>query len=282
MKILDTILKICSEASLALPNFEPGYQADTFGIEINSLFELIEMQRINPEDIRVVRNGEIVDPSEYITQGSCPKVESNKITALYLHNSCTLVFQNLNHYFPRLQNLMLHLRSKSGRWKFKANAYLTPANSAGFEAHWDLTEVMLLQMCGSKKWKVWDPIFRNPFFSADQMMMENTVRMYSNSSKPQMELDLKQGDVLLIPRGYVHSGITSDQESLHISIGFKDLTVLDEINNLYSESFLSSGSIKKILICNPNSNLYQREDEYFKKRDELIGQLNGVFYAGPC
>ena len=43
-----------------------------------------------------------------------------------------------------------------------ANAYLTPGNTAGFSPLYDKHEVLVLQIFGSKHWRIFAPLLKLP------------------------------------------------------------------------------------------------------------------------
>ena len=81
----------------------------------------------------------------------------------------------------------------------QANAYLSPADSAGLAPHSDSHDVLVLQVEGAKRWDVAEL---------------GTVQ-------------LEPGDVLYIPRGQRHNAATAQRHSLHITIGITAVTWQD-------------------------------------------------------
>jgi ribosomal protein L16 Arg81 hydroxylase len=110
------------------------------------------------------------------------------------------------------------------------NLYLTPGGCAGFTPHYDTHEVFVLQIAGQKHWKVNAPPAPLPHHTQP------------HSAQPQqptprvMEVELGPGDLLYLPRGYVHSTATSGSSSLHITLGITVFTWVE----LLAEWFQSS------------------------------------------
>jgi hypothetical protein len=48
------------------------------------------------------------------------------------------------------------------------------------------------------------------------------------------EFDLQPGDLIYMPRGYIHEGLTSDSESLHITVGIPTFTWFDVFSEALS------------------------------------------------
>lgn len=111
------------------------------------------------------------------------------------------------------------------------NAYLTPANTGGFTPHYDTHEVFVLQIAGVKHWRVYPPPVslphRNQPFSPERYVLP---------SAPLMEFDLAAGDLLYLPRGYVHTTTTADHFSAHVTIGITVYTWVEMLSELIQHS----------------------------------------------
>jgi JmjC domain len=105
----------------------------------------------------------------------------------------------------------------------QANAYLTPRHSQGLPVHHDTHEVFVLQVSGSKRWQVWEPVLELPLkhqhYSADLGESQELV----------LDIELRPGDTLYLPRGWLHRALTSDEDSLHLTIGVNVVTWLDAL-----------------------------------------------------
>src|SRR3974390_2309223 len=54
--------------------------------------------------------------------------------------------------------------------------------------------------------------------------------------RPLFELELKQGDLLYLPRGYVHAAHTSQVHSAHVTIGISVYTWVELLSELIARS----------------------------------------------
>ena len=97
-------------------------------------------------------------------------------------------------------------------------SYYTPKRSAGFAPHWDDIDAFIIQCEGRKKWDIyapaeneqWPPMSSGNF--TDAQLAELTERRVWSGW-------LEQGDMLYLPRGYIHSAKTSKKRhSLHVTI----------------------------------------------------------------
>uniref|UniRef100_A0A915Q011 Bifunctional lysine-specific demethylase and histidyl-hydroxylase n=1 Tax=Setaria digitata TaxID=48799 RepID=A0A915Q011_9BILA len=98
-----------------------------------------------------------------------------------------------------------------------SNTYITPANTAGFAPHWDDIDAFLLQLEGRKHWKIYAPIDDDemlPRIPSDNFMDDDIA-----DRAPVFDDWLEQGDLLYIPRGFIHQGFADkDVHSLHLTV----------------------------------------------------------------
>jgi ribosomal protein L16 Arg81 hydroxylase len=102
-----------------------------------------------------------------------------------------------------------------------ANVYITPGNAAGFTPHYDTHEVIVLQIAGKKRWSIYAPVIDLPHRT--QLF---APQAYSGQA-PIAEVDLQAGDLLYLPRGFLHSTTTSDSFSAHVTLGITVYTWAD-------------------------------------------------------
>eukprot|EP00759_Apiculatamorpha_spiralis_P046630 PhF_6_TR42909/c0_g1_i1/m.65026 len=115
-------------------------------------------------------------------------------------DNATLILNDLQSVSPVLESITTPLfndfNNTSG-----ANLYYTPPNSQGFEAHFDVMNVIVVQVFGRKKWTVClDPEVILP--------RPDEKRRPEKRCKNSQVYDMNPGDVLSIPRGHVHEATT--------------------------------------------------------------------------
>ena len=98
-----------------------------------------------------------------------------------------------------------------------ANMYLTPAGSQAVPPHSDDRDVFIIQLEGSKHWKVYHSPIELPY--KDEQVGKDQ-RHITRDELPAASIDevLEAGDVLYMPRGFVHEAFTSDATSLHVTL----------------------------------------------------------------
>jgi len=124
----------------------------------------------------------------------------------------TLILDGMHRYNHNLATLCRLLGPEFGQ-RFQTNLYLTPPNGKGFTPHWDNHDVFILQVHGSKEWKI---------EKARRAMPTRMQRIGAEGRELRGDvysLTLNQGDLIYIPRGFVHAAECGAVPSLHITLG---------------------------------------------------------------
>jgi hypothetical protein len=112
----------------------------------------------------------------------------------------------------------------------QTNAYLTPGDCGGFTPHYDTHEVFVMQIAGRKRWRVHAPPAPVPHhtqpFSAQPRQATPLV----------LKVELGPGDLLYLPRGFVHSTATSRSSSLHVTLGITVFTWVELLAEWFQTS----------------------------------------------
>uniref|UniRef100_A0A914CY78 Bifunctional lysine-specific demethylase and histidyl-hydroxylase n=1 Tax=Acrobeloides nanus TaxID=290746 RepID=A0A914CY78_9BILA len=123
-----------------------------------------------------------------------------------------------------------------------ANTYLTPPKSSGFAPHWDDIDAFIVQTEGRKHWKVYAP--KNPREALPLESSGNFTEADMVGRKIVFNDWLEQGDVLYIPRGFIHQAFTDEKShshhvtvSVNRKIAFVDMIekILPDVVNLVAE-----------------------------------------------
>ncbi len=183
----------------------------------------------------------------------------------YYNDGHTIILNSQNNRVPSLANLCRTLELEFGM-PFQTNVYLTPADAQGFTSHYDDHCVFILQISGTKRWRIYQKIIE---FPTKDFYRENRV---DNPGFPEMEFDLNPGDILYIPRGIVHDAVTSSTLSLHITLGALARTWVDIFPDVI-KTLLSDSDFRKSLpigtICNSDN-----MEEMFQTYLKLINKFN--------
>jgi hypothetical protein len=134
----------------------------------------------------------------------------------------TIVLQGLHHNWAPLAAFCRELDQELGE-PAQANAYYTPRGSQGLAVHHDTHDVFVLQVAGEKRWLVYEPALELP------LRHQRYAKELGLPGEPVEDLVLRAGDTLYLPRGWLHEALTSDTDSLHITVGVNVHTWLDAL-----------------------------------------------------
>lgn len=185
-------------------------------------------QRLTPPYLKVVeKNGRQVNPSRYLDRTSSPRrrtvplVDTARLRDV-LRTGATLVIDSIDEMLPHLGDTTRELSTVVGEFT-QAHLYATAGDTPAFSPHWDVVDVIAVQVEGEKHWDVYGPGTLNPIDAETDP--DNT-----RPDEPEWSGVLRQGDVLYLPRGWWHSVRGLGGTSLHLSYGFQSQTGLAYLN----------------------------------------------------
>jgi lysine-specific demethylase/histidyl-hydroxylase NO66 len=132
----------------------------------------------------------------------------------------TIVLQGLHLTRPAVGEFCRSLEATLGH-PAQANAYYTPREAQGLPVHHDTHDVFVLQVAGEKRWRVYEPALELPL--KNQRYSEDL----GGPGEAVEDRVLRPGDTLYLPRGWLHEAVTSQTDSLHLTIGVNVITWLD-------------------------------------------------------
>jgi bifunctional lysine-specific demethylase and histidyl-hydroxylase NO66 len=140
----------------------------------------------------------------------------------------TLVLQSLHRNWPPVVRFCRELAAELGH-PTQCNAYVTPAgNAQGFAYHHDTHDVFVLQVAGRKRWQVHTPVVTLPTSRQSRVGAD----LVPDGQPALIDTELLPGDVLYLPRGYVHAAQTTDSASVHLTIGLLAITWYDVLRDV--------------------------------------------------
>lgn len=189
----------------------PDYYGDLF-----SLKEFDDAITRDPSYVKVADA-----PTMKVASYKTEMVKGLEAVLADMREGCTLILDQLHKKNPKMGKLCRTLGPEFGH-PFQSNLYLTPPNGKGFRPHWDNHDVFILQIVGSKKWQIEKERRIYPFKEENMGLDGREIRGET------LSFTLNQGDLIYIPRGFVHAAESGDGPSLHITLGltaifFEDL-----------------------------------------------------------
>lgn len=102
--------------------------------------------------------------------------------------------------------------------RVSCNAYCSQNQRKAFPSHFDSMEVFALHVEGTKTWNVYEGRFKDPL---EMPGYEQTsfAPEYHEKTKGAllMEVEMKPGDLLYLPKGWYHDAMASSEACLHLS-----------------------------------------------------------------
>jgi bifunctional lysine-specific demethylase and histidyl-hydroxylase NO66 len=147
-------------------------------------------------------------------------IAANAVIARY-RGGDTVVLQGLHHTSPHLAKLANNIALALDH-PVQINAYLSPPAAQALDLHFDFHDVFVVQLEGSKRWRVWSPLPRTaaPVKGRHHIAAPRLDEL----GDPLLDRTMSTGDCLYMPRGHPHAAETVDEHSSHLTIGVVAVT----------------------------------------------------------
>jgi hypothetical protein len=155
--------------------------------------------------------------ARYTGKAPIAVLDPRAIAAL-LDRGYTLLVNDAALFSPRLQALCNRIQRERLIY-VQANAYFTPPNEQGFGLHHDTHDTLVLQIEGTKQWRVREPLVPLPIESQPSTSgrIAGDVKVYEVSA----------GDTFYLPRGFRHECIAGTTWSLHLTLALLPVRAIE-------------------------------------------------------
>ena len=188
--------------------------------------ELISRRGLRTPFLRVAKDGSTFPDSSFTSSAGVGATISDQLddTALWRRfaDGATLVLQALHRTWEPVADFSTRLSTELGH-PVQTNAYITPPQNRGFDDHYDVHDVFVLQIEGTKRWIIHEPVHPDPL--RDQPWTDHRSAV-AEAAKGEACLDtvLEPGDVLYLPRGWLHAARAQHEVSVHLTLGIHSWT----------------------------------------------------------
>ncbi|BBY18747.1 cupin domain-containing protein [Mycolicibacterium litorale] len=191
--------------------------------------ELIAERGVRAPFIRLAKEGDVLAKDCYLGPAGFgaempDQVDSAKVLEQFAAGA-TIVLQGLHRLWPPVIDFVHRMVDDLGH-PVQANAYVTPPSNRGFDPHYDVHDVFVLQTAGQKRWVVHEPVHTHPLPSQPWTQHRAAVTDRAGG-EPVIDTVLSAGDALYLPRGWVHSAQALDTTSVHLTVGVSAVTGVD-------------------------------------------------------
>ena len=188
--------------------------------------ELVSRRGLRTPFLRIAKDGALVKTSRFTSGGGAgaevsDQVSDDRVLALFAQGA-TLVLQGLHRLWPPVIGFAAQLGADLGH-PVQVNAYITPPQSTGFSAHYDVHDVFVLQVAGAKRWNIHAPVLEHPLRDQPWTDRRSEVAAAAHGA-PVIDTVLRAGDALYLPRGWLHSAQALGEVSIHLTVGIHALT----------------------------------------------------------
>ncbi|GAA2535523.1 cupin domain-containing protein [Pseudonocardia hydrocarbonoxydans] len=196
-------------------------------LDLDGVDELLSRRGLRTPFLRLARNGSVVGSSSFTGPAGVgaeigDQVRDDRVAALFA-DGATVVLQALHRLWAPVTDFATRLGAELGH-PVQANAYVTPAASRGFSAHYDVHDVFVLQLAGTKHWTVHAPVHDDPLRDQPWNDHAAAVAARARDAEPVIDTVLEPGDALYLPRGWLHSATAQGEVSAHLTVGVHVVT----------------------------------------------------------
>ncbi len=232
--------------------------SDLFSLE--AVDELVAERALRTPFVRMAKEGAVLPPVEFTSGGGygaeiADQLDADKVLAAFADGS-TLVLQGLHRTWPALADFIRQLNVDLG-YPCQVNAYITPASSRGFDPHYDVHDVFVIQIHGEKSWTIHEPVYVDPLSSQPWSERRSAVAEQAQGV-PHLEHTFAPGDVLYLPRGWIHSATALGDTSIHLTIGIAPHTRYEIVEQAL-ERLRTDATLRQSLPMRPTTDAVSNE-----------------------
>lgn len=244
----------------------------------HSVDELISERGVRAPFIRMAKEGGLVGKDCYLGSAGFgaempDQVDSAKVLAQFAAGA-TIVLQGLHRLWPPMIEFVRGMVDDLGH-PVQANAYITPPANRGFDPHYDVHDVFVLQTSGRKHWRVHEPVHRDPLPTQPWTDHRDAITARGDDH-PVIDTVLEPGDALYLPRGWIHSAEALGDTSIHLTIGVSAVTTYDLVRAVMDQL----GSVESMRASLPMGSDFTDRDETAALATKAIAAAIDVLQNG--
>jgi ribosomal protein L16 Arg81 hydroxylase len=178
-------------------------------IDFSDLDALMAVVRPNERQVLIGKvEKDSADFFEYITE---PQKFWATVTTAF-DQGYTFGLLTIEQVYPKLRKFYCKIEDELGSI-VSGSIYISPPNTQGFAAHCDRDDVYAMQIWGKKRWEIWQPL--------DELSLNGgrlSAEDLSRQGLPVIDVWLEPGDLLYVPRGWIHRVSSGDSVSMHSTL----------------------------------------------------------------
>ena len=193
---------------------QPNYFTDL--LSYAEIDRVVSTMGLHSPEINVTKSGGHITPADFAYETG--QIDPVRVSQLFA-DGATVILSGLHERLPQLAGYCRAMEAAMSA-RVQTNIYMTPKGNQGFNPHYDSHDVLVLQVAGSKEWRIYGTPVELPL----------TDQAFERGMDVGEEVDrfiLEPGDTLYVPRGVAHDAVATDETSLHITTGLMFRTWAD-------------------------------------------------------
>lgn len=203
-----------------------------------------------------------------------------KIRSFY-KEGYTLLFNYVERRNANVAALTKNLELFFGAYCW-ANIFFAPMNAdQNFPTHYDAVEIFVLQLHGSKRWRVYEPQIELPHVA----LLSPKVR--TQELNLLLDIEMQPGDMLYVPRGFIHDVCGSKNDiAMHMTISVEPCrwmdVLLEAAQNLarsnveFRRSFRVLGELSKQISAEQLEEQFKKLISEFLTKADFLEAKGGI------
>lgn len=176
----------------------------------DDLARLLESHSLESPRLKIVKAGKTIAQERYLRHlGEMTRIDGG-VLSLLLDEGATLIINVIDDLVPPIAELADEVGESLGG-RPAVNLYATWRSEHGFDPHSDYHDVLVLQLAGRKEWAIHKPTRTDP-------LRGDAFEAPPAGSQPDRVETLEDGDLLYLPRGWIHAPVPAGEPSLHLTI----------------------------------------------------------------
>ena len=215
---------------LYIPGNAEKYKSVCSWPQVNDMFQMVN--NWSDQNLKIVIDTQTVQPNTFCEKTTSRdgvttmRPQPEKVAALF-QQGATIVLDAMETMNSGIRTATEALQMATS-FAVSCNAYCSRQQHKAFATHFDWMDVFALHIEGTKTWRVYTGRFENPAgrpgFDSGSFPPE-----YHQKAKGDllMEIEMKPGDFLYLPKGVYHDALASTEACLHLSFGLSQPNGLD-------------------------------------------------------
>lgn len=216
----ETFLKDQLNAGVSLHHSDRAQLRELFSVA--TFDQMLNAHVFDRTDLQLYVDGRQVPPEE-ITN-SRGHIDRHKVNSQVSKHSTSIKVNQAQRFSLNLAQLHTALSFYTRR-RISMNLYYSPRETPCFSTHQDPYPLLVVQLFGSKKWR----------YKPETREANLTHEDFRSISDGVQFRDLQEGEVLHLPAQVIHDAQAEKGPSLHLTIGFIELTYTDLWNHVAND-----------------------------------------------